>query len=89
MLHIPAQIQRDDQECFVNSTGSYFCYLSNGTQVTNFDEQNDVGNDLFVSYTYLLRIVFGYIGIYLFYWLFIIQGVYDKIIRWLKKVKIK
>lgn len=67
LLFIPQQLEENNKDCGILSNGTYVCYLTNGSQVTDFGEGNTIGKQTFTAYNYFLLIVFvyfiGYVGI--------------------------
>jgi hypothetical protein len=62
IILIPATTVDLGKDCGINSTGGYYCYTSNGTLITDFEDGNDVGTTFLRSY-YWFVIVFS---LYLF-----------------------
>jgi len=62
---IPGQFQVNDPDCGILSDGSYVCYLSNGSQVSDFGEGNTIGKDAFRAWVGVLIILSIYVLYYL------------------------
>jgi hypothetical protein len=65
LTFIPQQLDQTNRDCGILANGSYICYLSNGSQVTNYGSGNVIGRNLYVPYVYLLWVVIVYIFLYL------------------------
>lgn len=86
MLFIPSQLEELDKTCAITFNGTYYCYDSNGTQITDFGEGNTVGQDTFMAFITLLNIIFVYVLAYVGFKLFKKIGLVD---RWTKRLRQK
>lgn len=77
LILIPQATIEADKDCSILSDGSYKCFYSNGTAVTDFEGGSDVGISFMNSYTNYLV----FFGIYLFVFLFYRVFVHFKDVR--------
>lgn len=62
LLFIPQAAIEGDKDCTILNDGSYKCFYSNGTAVTNFEGGSTVGSNFVKAYSnYLI-----FFGVYLF-----------------------
>lgn len=83
LLYIPASIQTFDRDCAILSNGTYTCYLSNGSQVSDYGTgTTNISTGIFVNYVNFIYMAFAFL---------IISGLYigaKGIIGWRRKRRI-
>lgn len=70
LTYIPQITITLERDCGILTNGSYICYLSNGSQVTNFSNPGNirnVGTGLYLSYLWFLWLTISFTGIYAIY----------------------
>jgi len=61
LVFIPQTTIELDRDCGILSNGTYLCYTSNGTQITDYEGGSSVGINFTNSYLWVLRIFAAYL----------------------------
>jgi len=70
MMLIPQATIEADKDCAILNNGTYACYYSNGTQVSDFEGGSSVGTTFLGGYLNYLIFFGTYLFLYLFYRVF-------------------
>ena len=67
LIFIPQTTIELDSDCSISENGTYRCFYSNGTQVSDFGGGDNIGRNFTSAYLWYLAIFGGYIFVYYIY----------------------
>lgn len=84
LVLIPQTTIELDSDCSVSDNGTYRCFYSNGTQVTDYGGGNNIGENFTRAYTWYLAIFGIYLLVYYIYLMLGYFGFVAKPMKWRK-----